>query len=256
MSSVNPVVILPEAVKLNGELIATGLNASVTLGAGQFCTNPGLVFMLASPETDKFIEKLGELLAASPEQTMLTPGIRSSYESGVVGRLGAATVMQKTAETACGASPALFRTNAEHFLAYPTLSEEIFGPTTLIITYTNQEELFELLKSLEGQLTATIHGTEAELSASRELIDILQTKAGRLLFNGFPTGVEVCHAMVHGGPYPATSDGRSTSVGTRAIFRFTRQVCYQGFPNTALPDELKEENPLGIWRLVDGTLAK
>lgn len=257
MSSVNPVVILPEALKINGEQIATGLHASVTLGAGQFCTNPGLVFMLASPETDKFIEELGALLVATPEQTMLTPGIRSSYETGVLGRgSGAATVMQKLPETSCGASPALFRTEARAYLANSTLSEEIFGPTTLIVTYTNRDELFELLGSLEGQLTATVHGTEAELASSRELIDILQTKVGRLLFNGFPTGVEVCHAMVHGGPYPATSDGRSTSVGTRAIFRFTRQVCYQGFPDTALPDELKEENPLHIWRLVDGTLAK
>ena len=257
MSSVNPVVILPEAVKANGEQIATGLNASVTLGAGQFCTNPGLVFMLASPETDKFIEELGELLLATPEQTMLTPGIRSSYETGVLGRSsGTATVMQKSAESHCGASPALFRTDARGYLVNPTLSDEIFGPTTLIVTYSNQEELLELLKSLEGQLTATVHGTEVELANNRELIDVLQTRAGRLLFNGFPTGVEVCHSMVHGGPYPATSDGRSTSVGTRAIFRFTRQVCYQGFPDAVLPDELKEENPLHIWRLVDGNLAK
>jgi NADP-dependent aldehyde dehydrogenase len=257
MSSVNPVVILPDAVKLHGEQIATGLHASVTLGAGQFCTNPGLVFMLASPETDKFIEKLGGLLVATPEQTMLTPAIRSSYETGVLGRGGgAATVMQKLAESPCGASPALFRIDAPGFLANSTLSEEIFGPTTLIVTYTNQEELWELLRSLEGQLTTTVHGTEAELTSSRDLIAILENKAGRLVFNGFPTGVEVCHAMVHGGPYPATSDGRSTSVGTRAIFRFTRQVCYQGFPNATLPDELKEENPLHIWRLVDGKLEK
>jgi 2,5-dioxopentanoate dehydrogenase len=229
----------------------------VTLGAGQFCTNPGLVFMLASPETDEFIEKLGGLLVATPEQTMLTPGIRSSYETGVLGRGGgAATVMQKLAESPCGASPALFRIEAPGYLANSSLSEEIFGPTTLIVTYTNQEELVELLRSLEGQLTATVHATEAELTSSRDLIDILAKKAGRLLFNGFPTGVEVCQAMVHGGPYPATSDGRSTSVGTRAIFRFTRQVCYQGFPDAALPDELKEENPLNIWRLVDGSIVK
>ena len=257
MSSVNPVVILPEAVKVRGEQIATGLHASVTLGAGQFCTNPGLVFMLASPDTDRFIEKVGELLMTTGEQTMLTPGIRSSYETGVLGRgAGAATVMQKLAESQCGASPALFRIDASGYLANQSLSEEIFGPTTLIVTYTSQEELFELLRSLEGQLTATVHGTEEELFANPDLIEVLQTKAGRLLFNGFPTGVEVCHAMVHGGPYPATSDGRSTSVGTRAIFRFTRQVCYQGFPNSALPDELKEENPLHIWRLVNGKLVK
>ena len=129
-------------------------------------------------------------------------------------------------------------------MANAILSEEIFGPTTLIVTYENDEQLLELAHSLEGQLTATIHASEKELAEHQELLDVLQTKAGRLLFNGFPTGVEVCHAMVHGGPYPATSDGRSTSVGTRAIFRFTRQVCFQSFPDAALPDELKEENPL------------
>ena len=119
----------------------------------------------------------------------------------------------------------------------------------MIVTYEDERELLELLGSLEGQLTATVHATEQELTSNPELLSVLETKAGRLLFNGFPTGVEVCHSMVHGGPYPATSDGRSTSVGTRAIFRFTRQVCFQSFPNAALPDELKEENPLGIWRL-------
>jgi NADP-dependent aldehyde dehydrogenase len=124
------------------------------------------------------------------------------------------------------------------------------------VTYNNKQELLSLVHSLEGQLTATIHGTEAELAANQELLNVLETRAGRLLFNGFPTGVEVCHAMVHGGPYPATSDGRSTSVGTRAIFRFTRQVCFQSFPDAALPQELREENPLGIWRMVDGKLVK
>jgi len=141
-------------------------------------------------------------------------------------------------------------------MANAVLSEEIFGPTTLIVTYENNEQLLELAHSLEGQLTATIHASEKELTEHQELLDVLQTRAGRLLFNGFPTGVEVCHAMVHGGPYPATSDGRSTSVGTRAIFRFTRQVCFQSFPDAALPYELKEGNPLRIWRLVDGKLVK
>jgi NADP-dependent aldehyde dehydrogenase len=259
MSSVNPVVILPEALRTRNEQLAVGLQGSVTLGAGQFCTNPGLVFLKNGADADALVSRLGELLSGTAEQTMLTPGIRSSYEKGVTSRFaqtGVATVMQKTAETGCGAAPALFKIDAAGFIANATLSEEIFGPTTLVVTYENDDQLLSLVRSLEGQLTATIHGTEGELEENHELINALEKKAGRLLFNGFPTGVEVCHSMVHGGPYPATSDGRSTSVGTRAIFRFTRQVCFQSFPDAALPDELKEGNPLSVWRLVDGELKK
>ena len=258
MSSVNPVVILSEALRERSDQIATGLHASVTLGAGQFCTNPGLVFLPSGSNADHLVEKLSELMGATPDQTMLTPGIRSSYEKGVAGRsdqTGVATVMQRSGAANCAAGTALFRIGTDQYLTNTELSEEIFGPTTLIVNYDNQEELLMLVRSLEGQLTATIHGTEAELATNRELLNLLETKAGRLLFNGFPTGVEVCHAMVHGGPYPATSDGRSTSVGTRAIFRFTRQVCFQSFPDAALPEELKENNVLGIWRLVDGKLG-
>lgn len=257
MSSVNPVAILPEALKARGDQIATGLHGSVTLGAGQFCTNPGLVFLPAN--SDQFVSKLSELMAATPEQTMLTPGIRSSFQDGVSsrsGQTGVATVAKRRAEAACAAGTALFTIDTQGYLQNPSLSEEIFGPTTLLVTYKNQEELLSLASSLEGQLTATVHGTEDELSTQQELLSILQTKAGRLLFNAFPTGVEVGHAMVHGGPYPATSDGRSTSVGTRAIYRFTRLVCFQSFPDAALPSELKEENPLSIWRLVDGKFTK
>jgi alpha-ketoglutaric semialdehyde dehydrogenase len=259
MSSVNPVVVLSEALSARSDQIASGLHASVTLGAGQFCTNPGLVFLPSGSAGDRFVETLSALMAATPDQTMLTPGIRSSYETGVAGRsgqTGVASVMQRSGEASCAAGTALFRIDTNQYLTNAALSEEIFGPTTLIVNYANQEELLGLVRSLEGQLTATIHGTESELAANQALLNILETRAGRLLFNGFPTGVEVCHAMVHGGPYPATSDGRSTSVGTRAIFRFTRQVCFQSFPDEALPDELKETNPLGIWRLVDGELVK
>ncbi len=262
MSSVNPVVILPGALKARADQIAVGLHGSVTLGAGQFCTNPGLVLLADNEDSAAFVEKLGELMAGTPEQTMLTPGISSSYQKGVSSRLSHAeveTVAQRQAEEKhgrCEASTALFKTDAARFLANPELSEEVFGPSALIITYSSPQQLLEVVRTLEGQLTGTIHGTEEDLRENRELLAILETKVGRLVFNGFPTGVEVCHAMVHGGPYPATSDGRSTSVGTRAIFRFTRQVCFQSFPNVALPDELKEENPVGIWRMVDGQLAR
>jgi 2,5-dioxopentanoate dehydrogenase len=262
MSSVNPVVILPGALSERSDQIAAGLSGSVTLGAGQFCTNPGLIFLADSQESHSFVQKLGALMSGSPEQTMLTEGISSTYKKSVAERSGH-TAVETIVSTAsaqqqegCGARTALFLTNAKEFMANPELAEEVFGPSTLVIMYSNKQELLALIDQLEGQLTATVHANDEEMSSSSELVAALEAKVGRLVFNGFPTGVEVCHSMVHGGPYPATSDGRSTSVGTRAIFRFTRQVCYQDFPNGALPDELKNENPLGIWRLIDGELAK
>jgi NADP-dependent aldehyde dehydrogenase len=239
MSSVNPVVILPSALH---DQTATGLYSSVTLGAGQFCTNPGLI--LLSDDADGFINKLGELMTNAPEQTMLTPAITTNYKTGVSSRMNQAGV-----QTIGGA---LFKTDCAQFAASPELAEELFGPSTLVVTYTDRRQLIELIEKLEGQLTATIHGSEEDLIEYRDVVRLLETKAGRLVFNGFPTGVEVCHAMVHGGPYPATSEGRSTSVGTRAIYRFARQVCFQDFPNNALPAELREENPLAIRRMVDG----
>ncbi|HET9524905.1 MAG TPA: aldehyde dehydrogenase (NADP(+)) [Pyrinomonadaceae bacterium] len=251
MSSVNPVVILPGALHERSDQIANGLHSSVTLGAGQFCTNPGLIFLADNEDSNVFVRKLGKLMAGTSEQTMLTRAIQANYSSGVSARTTHASV-----QTICGAHAALFKTGAAEFIANPELAAELFGPATLVITYTGRDQLFELIGSLEGQLTATIHGSEADLRAYQGLIRLLETKAGRLVFNGFPTGVEVGHAMVHGGPYPATSDGRYTSVGTRAIVRFTRQVCFQDFPNAALPAELQDTNPLGIWRMVDGELKR
>jgi alpha-ketoglutaric semialdehyde dehydrogenase len=262
MSSVNPVFILPGAMRERGEQIAAGLHASITLGAGQFCTKPGLIFIADEAEAKAFARKLGELMTGTPAFTMLTPGIRAAYHAGISSHAQQArieTVTQGTVEQGpgeCQAGAALFQTDAQSYLANPELSAEVFGPATLLITHTQREQLLESARTLEGQLTATIHGTEAELAAYGDLLAVLETKVGRLVFNGFPTGVEVCHAMVHGGPYPATSDGRSTSVGTRAIFRFTRQVCYQNFPDSGLPDELKNANPLSIWRMVDGQLTR
>ena len=247
MSSVNPVVILPGALRERSDQIAAGLHSSVTLGAGQFCTNPGLVLLADNNESDAFVNKLGELMAGTAEQTMLTPAITTNYRNGVAARTNHAAV-----QTICAS--ALFKTTAAEFLAHPELAEELFGPSSLVVIY--NDELINLVNALEGQLTVTVHGTEDDLNTHRDLIRLLETKAGRLVFNGFPTGVEVCHAMVHGGPYPATSDGRSTSVGTRAIFRFTRQVCFQDFPNSALPAELRDENPLNIWRMVDAEIMR
>jgi len=151
---------------------------------------------------------------------------------------------------------AIFGVAMADFLAHPELGEEVFGPTTLLVHYGTSGELLSAARKLHGHLTATIHGTEEDLEGARELIRVLETKVGRLLFNGFPTGVEVCHAVVHGGPFPATSDGRSSSVGTQAILRFVRPVCFQDFPDAALPAELQRANPLGIMRLVNGTLTR
>lgn len=262
MSSVNPVFILPGAMRERRDAIAAGLHGSVTLGAGQFCTKPGLVMVADNDDTRAFAQRLGELMTGTPAFTMLTPGIRSAYQSGVTSHdqhAAVATVAKLDIDQGpghCHAGTALFQTDADSFLAHPELSDEVFGPATLLITHQSREQLLEMARTMEGQLTATIHGTEEDLREYADLLAIVETRVGRMVFNGFPTGVEVCHAMVHGGPYPATSDGRSTSVGTRAVFRFTRQVCYQNFPDAALPDELKDANPLGIWRLVDGQMAK
>jgi alpha-ketoglutaric semialdehyde dehydrogenase len=261
MSSVNPIFILPGALGERSETIAAGLHGSVTLGAGQFCTNPGLVF-LPGADSEALIRMLGELMAQTPPFTMLTAGISLAYRGGVsalrqhsrVGLLAEQPVASQASD--CLAGAALFATDARTFLEDSGLSAEVFGPSTLLVRYSSPEELLDSARSLEGQLTATIHATEAELSEWGELIGILERKAGRLVLNAFPTGVEVGPAMVHGGPFPATSDGRSTSVGTRAAFRFVRPVCYQDFADAALPDELKESNPLRIWRIVDGQLTK
>lgn len=260
MSSTNPVFILPRALRERGETIAAGLHSSFTLGAGQFCTKPGLVFLPPGSDTESFTNKLCELVAASGPFHLLTNAIHSSYGSAVAKRKAdevARVIAENSQASVAGfaANVALFETNAEAFLG-SDLEAEIFGPTTLLIQHSGKDQVLALARSLEGHLTATIHGTEEDLREYADLIAILETRVGRLVFNGFPTGVEVTHAMVHGGPYPSTSDGRSTSVGTQAIFRFTRLVCYQGSPESALPRELKNANPLGIWRMINGDMTR
>jgi len=260
MSSTNPVFVLPGALKERTDLIASGLHASFTLGAGQFCTKPGMVFVGAGADADKFATKLAELVSGSSHFHLLTQAIHSSYDAAIAKRKSEPAVTMLAEKGPSGAvgfcaHPAVFETDAKSFLG-SELDDEIFGPTTLLVRHSSRDQILEIARSLEGHLTATIHGTEEDLHEFADLIAVLETKVGRLIFNGFPTGVEVTHAMVHGGPYPSTSDGRSTSVGTQAIFRFTRLVCYQGFPDSALPDDLKESNPLGIWRMVDGTFRK
>jgi NADP-dependent aldehyde dehydrogenase len=258
MSSINPVFILPEILQQKPVELAAGLHGSVTLGVGQFCTNPGLVFVQSGGATNQFLQQLGALMAATAPGTMLTAGICTAYHAGVKKASETPGVRQLARADATGshAGANLVVTDAKTFFHNPGLMDEVFGPSTLVVECSSREEMFAAAQQLEGQLTATIHATPDELAAHRDLVALLETKAGRLVLNGFPTGVEVGHAMTHGGPYPATADGRSTSVGTRAIERFLRPVSYQSFPDAALPDELKEANPLGIWRLVDGTLKR
>jgi 2,5-dioxopentanoate dehydrogenase len=251
MGSTNPVFILPGALAERGEELATGLHASFTLGGGQFCTKPGMVFVRAS-QSKAFVERLRSATQSGPSFSLLTSGIASAYEKAQAQRVPLRTAAGAPAGAGFSAQTVLLETTGREFLADPASAEEIFGPTTLLVNCSGEDEMLQAARGLEGHLTATILGTEQDLREHHKLLRILETKVGRVIFNGFPTGVEVCHAMVHGGPYPATSDGRSTSVGSQAIFRFTRPVAYQGLPQTALDPALQDDNPLGIVRLWNG----
>lgn len=262
MGSINPVFVLNGALRERSDDIAAELKGSVTLGVGQFCTNPGLVVGMESPEMEQFVGTVRELIRSAPGETMLNTKIRNAYEDGVT-RLTAAAGVRKEGASTSGAdatrneaAAAVFSTDADTFCSNAALAEEVFGPSTLVVKGKTKEDLLKIADRMEGHLTATIHGTEEDLRENADLIDLLERKVGRLIFNGFPTGVEVCHAMNHGGPYPATTDLHFTSVGTTAIYRFSRPVCYQGFPDQALPPELQNDNPRGILRIVDGRYTR
>ncbi|MCM3901261.1 MAG: aldehyde dehydrogenase (NADP(+)) [Pyrinomonadaceae bacterium] len=261
MGSVNPVFVLPGALRERAEAFAVGLQQSVTLGVGQFCTCPGIVVGLAGSEMDQFIDRTEELFATSTPATMLHPGILRSYQDGLrrlqqvegirMRRSAVSAEQQKTE-----AQPAVLITNARTLLSCEELSEEVFGPSTVVVSAASKDELMKVARGLRGHLTATIHGTNDDLNEFAELIGVLQTRVGRLVFNGFPTGVEVCAAMHHGGPYPATTDAHWTSVGAFAIKRFARPICFQNFPESVLPLELQDKNHRNIWRMVDDQLTK
>ena len=261
MGSTNPFFILRGAMQERGAKIAHGLQASFTVGSGQFCTKPGLVFVPQN-QAASFEQELQEGVSKMEPFGMLTHGIASKYTQAVQQRIaeGRARVVAGSIsgnKQACAVGePTVFGISLDDFLAHPELGEEVFGPTTLLVQYGTEKDLLQAAQQLEGHLTATIHGTSEDLARSQELIRVLETKVGRIVFNGFPTGVEVSHAMVHGGPFPATSDSRTTSVGTQAIFRFARPVCYQDFPDATLPPELQQANPLRIMRLVNGKLSR
>jgi NADP-dependent aldehyde dehydrogenase len=256
MGSTNPVFFLPGILKEKGTTLAQNYVGSVTLGVGQFCTNPGLSVLQKAPEADTFIEEAGKAVAQAAPAAMLTQGIHQAFTKGL-DRLrqvdGVDVLAQATeADGFANGTPTLLTTTADALLAQADIAEEVFGPSSVIVQANGREQLLDVARGLEGHLTATVYGTDEELPDYADLLEILEQKVGRLLINGFPTGVEVSHAMQHGGPYPATTDSRSTSVGTNAIVRFARPVCYQNFPDALLPDELKAGNPLHIWRLVDG----
>lgn len=262
MGSTNPTFILPGALAARGEKIAAELYGSFTLGAGQFCTKPGLVFVSEGKPSEALVNVISGKVSESAKFTLLTSGISAAYNVEVRNRKNRGDVRLLAEEkspdsaTAFQAGATLFQTDMASFLANPDLSSEVFGPETLLINYSKKEQILEAARGLHGHLTATVHGTEQDIVEFSELVAILENKVGRIIYNGYPTGLELCDAIVHGGPYPASTDSRTTSVGTLAILRFARPVCYQDFPDVALPDELKNENSLGIWRMVDGELTR
>jgi NADP-dependent aldehyde dehydrogenase len=257
MSSINPVFLLPCALKQGAEELAKSFIGSLTMGAGQFCTNPGLVIGLEGYELNTFINAASTALSDVAAQTMLTSGIHQTYTDNTSGLSTNSDVtdvahgLASTEPNRCQAK--LFTTTASQFLNDSNLSREVFGASSLIVQCNSLEQLIAVAEHLEGQLTATMHINEGDDNIAKKLLNILELKAGRVLCNSYPTGVEVCHAMVHGGPFPATSDSRSTSVGSASILRFLRPVCYQDMPASLLPPELQDENSLDLTRLVNGS---
>lgn len=261
MGSINPVVVLPEILESSAQSIAEGLYRSVLLGVGQFCTSPGLVFAKESHGLNNFVHSLSTLFEEGTPGTMLNPAICKNFADKFKAVAGFSGVERKVSAREpdphrTEGQPGLLLTNAQIWLSRHELHEEIFGPSTLVVRCTGPEQLAACAEQLEGSLTATVHGTPDELAKNRSLIDVLSRKAGRLIFNGYPTGVEVGYAMHHGGPYPATTDEKFTSVGAASIYRFARPVCYQNFPEHLLPAELHDANPRKIWRMLNGQLTR
>jgi NADP-dependent aldehyde dehydrogenase len=260
MSSINPVFMLPGALAEKGAALAQGFVDSLTLGVGQFCTNPGLAIGLAGAQLDAFRDAAACALPGKGAGTMLTAGIHKAYLDGVQRRSGIEGVQLVARGSdqgaGCAAQAGLYQCDAATFLANPDLEEEIFGPASLLVSCRDEAEMLAVANHLEGQLTATVHAVASDRSLAAALLPTLERKAGRILFNGFPTGVEVSHAMVHGGPFPATSDSRTTSVGATAIERFLRPVCYQDVPAELLPEPLRDDNPWSLARMVDGQLEQ
>ena len=261
MGSINPVVIMPGAVAARAESLAEGLANSATMGSGQFCTNPGIVFVLDSADTQNFIHTYRDKMAARAAGVLLNEHIESGLEHAV-----AATQALDSVHTLTGGfvvdgdsfayANTVMKTTAADFIKDATLQNEHFGPVTLFVVASSRDELTTALQALHGNLTATVHAEASELEAAKPVFDLLREKVGRLLWNGFPTGVEVVYSQMHGGPYPATSAPATTSVGITAIQRFMRPVAFQNMPDGLLPDALKNSNPLQIWRMINEVYTK
>ncbi|MCA0398351.1 MAG: aldehyde dehydrogenase (NADP(+)) [Bacteroidetes bacterium] len=260
MSSINPVLLLPEKIAADPVALATQVAGSVTLGVGQFCTNPGLLFVIKGTATANFEKALSEALLKAPAGTMLNKTICSAYyneKEKLASMQGVELLVDNpSAANEYKGSAALMKVNSTQFRANEEFQNEVFGPSTLLVSCESLEDMVDTIATIHGQLTGSVFGTEADFSAFQPAINILAERVGRLIYNAVPTGVEVCYAMVHGGPYPATTDGRSTSVGADAIKRFLRPVCLQDAPAALLPDALKNENPLGIMRKLNGVYTR
>jgi alpha-ketoglutaric semialdehyde dehydrogenase len=258
MSSINPVFLLEGALASRGADLGRAFVGSLTLGSGQFCTNPGLVIAAEGSGLDAFVAAASDALGQSPATPMLTPRIAEAFAAGVTRLTGEAdlVVRGQASDNQLACRPALFATDVESFLKSETLRAEVFGSSSVIVRCADAAEMRTVAENIEGQLTATVHADESDYDDARQLLPLLELKAGRILFDGWPTGVEVCHAMVHGGPSPATSDSRTTSVGARAIERYLRPVCYQDVPKPLLPSAIADGNPDNLWRRIDGRLQQ
>ncbi|RYZ45724.1 MAG: aldehyde dehydrogenase family protein, partial [Chitinophagaceae bacterium] len=260
MSSINPVLLLPSKLKQDSTALASQLSASITLGVGQFCTNPGLLFLLKDENTDSFLQALAQALQQVAPATMLNETICSTYHKErqhLLSSQGVTPVLEGSAyNNDYKGSATLAQVAARDFVQNKELQNEVFGPASLVVVCEDEEELKEALRSLHGQLTATVMGTTEDIQLFRSAVDILVQRVGRMIYNGVPTGVEVSHAMMHGGPFPATTFAHFTSVGTEAIKRFLRPVCFQDCPPELLPQALQDNNPLNIMRKLNGEFKR
>jgi len=260
MSSINPVLVLPNKIAQDVDAVASQLSASITLGVGQFCTNPGLLFVLKDGNTETFIQRLAQALQQVQPATMLNQSICAAYYKERQQLLSAqgveAVLTGDEGREEYKGRPSLAKTTAKIFGENSSLQNEVFGPSSLIVVCEDENDLKSALRSLHGQLTGTIIGTPDDLKRFQSCVDLLIARVGRMIYNGVPTGVEVSHSMMHGGPFPATTFAHFTSVGTEAIKRFLRPVCYQDCPQEFLPDQLKDENPLGLMRKLNGEFTR
>jgi 2,5-dioxopentanoate dehydrogenase len=260
MGSVNPVYLFPGKLRLEAEKVAQQYAGSITLSAGQFCTNPGIIIGVENPDLQRFVKALGHEIKLSSPATMLHVGIYKSYvekRAAALSQTGVSTEAVSETDAALNqGTPTIASVDGKTFLENPLLHQEVFGPYSLVVRCSSLDEMKAIASAIEGQLTSSLMATDQDIIENNELVELIKNTCGRCILNGVPTGVEVCLSMQHGGPFPATTDSRFTSVGGDAIKRFARPLAYQNWPESLLPDELKNSNPLGIWRIVNGLPGK